>query len=119
MNLWGADSALYPLRGREIGFQATEDGRTASRRRERPRASAKENGSPTFPSRPKVGQRKRRQGGRQGRSEGWRKGGRETGGREGEELIDAQGSTAGTVHATSLTLTTGFKVDITPILQLS
>lgn len=30
VNLQGADSALCPLRGREIGFQATEDGRSAS-----------------------------------------------------------------------------------------
>ena len=87
MNLWGADSALYPLRGKEIGFQATEAGRSASRRPERPRASAKDDGSSKFPSRAKVGQRKRRQGGRQGRSEGWRKGGRETGGEGGGRIV--------------------------------
>ena len=53
----GADSALYPLRGREIGFQATEDSRSASRRLERPRASAEED-SPEFLARARVGQRR-------------------------------------------------------------
>ena len=63
-----ADSAVYPLRGREIGFQAAEDSRSASRRLERRRASAKEKGSPEFPARARVGQRRERKG------EGWERG---------------------------------------------
>ena len=83
----GADSALYPLRGREIGFQATEDSRSASRRLERPRASAEED-SPEFLARARVGQRRGGEGKEQGLGaeiEGWRKRGAE---REKEELLD-------------------------------
>ena len=64
-----ADSAVYPLRGREIGFQAAEDSRSASRRPERPRASAKGKDSPELPARARVGQR-REEGGRVGAGAG-------------------------------------------------
>ena len=68
----GADSALYPLRSREIGFQATEDGRSASRRLERPRASAKDKDSPEFLATARVGQRREREAGREGAGAGGR-----------------------------------------------
>ena len=108
----GADSALYPLRSREIGFQATEDGRSASRRLERLRASAKEKDSPEFLARVRVGQRREREGGREGVGAGGRDRGMEEergqGGRRKNCLI-SRSSTAGAVNAMSLILTTSFQ----------
>lgn len=67
---WGADSALCLRRGREIGFQGTEDSKSASRSLETQRTAVKDGNRP----RAKVGPMKRKEGGRER-------------GREEEELI--------------------------------
>lgn len=69
-NLWGADSAVCLRRGREIGFQGTEDSKSVSRSLETQRTAVKEGNRP----RAKVGLMERKEGGRER-------------GREEEELI--------------------------------